>query len=104
MEKIYIKDYWKKKKKFKRINDFIYNCYEEDEGTQSIANICKIGDIVNEDEVVSIALGMNYCYCVYTRNGHCYYSWNIDTIQTKTKKYKVVQEKDFIYIKDIYEI
>ena len=94
---MWIKNYWKKEKNFKRIGEEIFNV---DLGEQSIANVCKVEDKVNGEVVKQVLLGMNFCYCVFTENGHCYYSWDIKTIETKIKKYNIVEKNNKILIEE----
>ena len=94
---MYIKNYWQKLGNFKRIDDEIFNVVL---GERSIANICKVGDKVNGEVVTQVLLGMNFCYCVSTEDRYCYYSWNIETIETKTKKYNIIEKCNKILIEE----
>lgn len=96
MEKEIIKNYWQKKIMFTRIDDKFVNTNIQQ---SSIANLCKIGDKVNGYVVDQICIGMGYCYCVFAEH-RCFYSWNIETIETTKGKYKILEKENNIFIEE----
>jgi hypothetical protein len=100
MEKEIIKKYWEKKHIFRRNGEEIISVENTSEcgATNSLANVCRVGDYVNGDKVVSIMLGMSYCYCVVTENWHTYYSWNISSIKTKKHTYNVLDTDNEVFL------
>jgi len=97
MKEAFIKNYWDKQIAFERVGEKLINV---EKSNSSIANKCEIGDKVNGEIVELVMLGMCYCYCVFTKNGHCYYSWNIKTIETKEKKYKIIEKDNKILVEE----
>lgn len=98
MNKVIFSNWHKLEHYFKRNNDEILNVSKEDRGTFSLADVCRVGDIVNGEKVIATFLGMNFNYCVYTENYNTFYSWNIKTIQTPKYKYKVIQKENKIAV------
>ena len=100
MEKATINNYWKKKHIFRRIGEEIISVGKTSEygATNSLANVCRVGDYVNDDKVVAKMLGMGYSYCVVTESGHTYYSWNISSIKTKENTYNVLDTDNEVFL------